>query len=198
MVLCGQIGGSIYSLKNNEDRKRPAASALALTLYLANKYIYKAVSGDHTQYSLVKAKQAKTPLKKVANMNGENTQTWVEIKNIIKEARPTVPTSHWSDNYALTANPETIKTSSAKGEPVVNLISEIEYDTLTDVACNKGYFTFFAAKKARSSVGLDIDEKCIHQAINNNKKIQSNIVFSKKDIIDLDKKCKVRKIKIFF
>lgn len=179
--------GSIYSINKPEERKNPAQAGLALTLYLANKYIYKSVKCNHELYSLKEAKNTKTPLKEIASLSGSDKETWRKLKSIVENAKVSNgPNSHWSDEYATNASHENLDESSRKGKAVLELINMIEYDTLTDVACNKGYFTFYAAKKAKSSIGLDIDEKCISIAINKKPK-DINVVFSKKDIKDLIK-----------
>jgi hypothetical protein len=187
--------GSIFSLNKKEGRTRPAATGLAMTLYLANKYIYGLINCQHTDYSLSKAKKTSGPLQEIAYKSASSVSTWQQIIDIVDGAKiPPMPKSHWADDYAAGVSPENIIKTSRKGEPVASLLDSITYDTLTDVACNKGYFTLYAARHCRSAVGLDIDGKCIHTAIKN-KPPNIPVIFSKKDIKTIIKNSKLEKIR---
>jgi 2-polyprenyl-3-methyl-5-hydroxy-6-metoxy-1,4-benzoquinol methylase len=177
--------GSIYSLLEPQNRQNVASSGLALTLYLANKYLYKNYAGDHTTYDILIAANTNSPVRNIAKLNPEDINTWKELANIVSKANPPEATlSHWADEYATDISANNLEASNAKGKAVIGMINKLTYDTVTDVGCNKGYYTVYAARKAKSALGLDSDEKCISIASKNTPK-NIPILFAKKDIKEL-------------
>jgi len=177
--------GSIYLLNGEDGKLNAAAAGLALTLYLTNKYLYKQYNGDHTTYDILIAANTQSPIQKIAMLDPKNINTWKELSNIVNQAHPAEATiSHWADEYATDISANNIEASNAKGKAVIGMINKLTYDTITDVGCNKGYYTQYAARKAKSALGMDYDEKCICIASKNAPK-DIPILFAKKDVKEL-------------
>ena len=162
-----------------------ALSSLALVLYMANKYLYNTCSCTHTTYDILQAQNSKSPVAHIAKLDPTNPDTWEELSRIAEDTKIASTPSHWSDNYATNVTFKNIEFSNEKGKSVIEFLKTINYDTVTDVGCNKGYYTLYAAQKAKSSIGLDIDEKCISFAIKNTPK-GLPVLFAKKDLRQLN------------
>lgn len=163
-----------------------ALNSLTLTLYMANKYLYNTCCNEtHQTYSISKAQNTKSAVTHIAKLNPQNIDTWVELFKTVEKTNIVSSPSHWADNYATNVTFENIENSNGKGKAVVEFLKTINYDTLTDVGCNKGYYTIYAAKKAKSSIGFDVDEKCISFAIKNTPQ-NLPVLFAKKDLRQLD------------
>jgi len=62
------------------------------------------------------------------------------------------------------------------------MMNDISFRTVTDVACNKGYYAMYAAKRAQSVVGFDVDVQCVHEATKLAKKRKANAIFAVKNV----------------
>lgn len=181
--------GSIFSLTKPEGRKLPALAGLALTMYLANLYIYRKYPNrkSHTsQRGISLAHNTKSPIQHLGHKNPADVGVWKELKDTVATVKCQPPKSHWADEYTAKINWEDIGKSAGKAPMLLKMIDSLEYDTVTDVACNKGYFTIYASQKAKSSVGLDVDEGCVHKAVAFKKAHKlDNVIFSHKNIKDI-------------
>lgn len=177
--------GSVTSLTSKEEAKEfnPATRGFSNTFYLANKYIYNLLGPKicHLKYDLNLASKANSPIKTIAGMNPRDIGTWQKLNDVVSNKKITPLSTHWSDVYSTHLSANNVAGSSKKGESATDLINKINYNTLTDVGCNKGYYTLYAAKKAKSSIGFDVDEKCIEIATKNIPN-GSPVLFAKKDI----------------
>ncbi|MFA5759416.1 MAG: class I SAM-dependent methyltransferase [Clostridia bacterium] len=174
--------GAINNINDNT-----AMSSLALTMYLVNKYIYKNYKKDHTTYDINIAKNTASPISYIASLDPWKIETWDEIIKTLDSLNITLLKSHWADEYALNINYKNLTNTNIKSKSFKQLLENIQYTTLTDVGCNKGYYTYYAAElqKIKSAIGIDLDDKCIEYAIKN-KPLNLPILFACKNITDFN------------
>jgi SAM-dependent methyltransferase len=114
----------------------------------------------------------------------KSPDSWRKIEEIYcaKETSPAY--THWNNEYNYYLGPDNLG-DSPKGQQAVDIIDNLNFKTATDVGCNKGYFTFYLARKAKSTVGLDIDDGCIDECNRlNETKYHLPVLFGKVDIRD--------------
>lgn len=122
-------------------------------------------------------------LKKLADMDFTKAESWLALDEYVKSLPvPDLSPTHWSDEYTMTNEINDPGSRDDKGRNYWQLLQEIEFDTAIDVACNKGYFGFLAAKKAKSVIGFDVDQKCIYMADELNKEFKLPAIFAIKTI----------------
>lgn len=178
--------GSVSSLTQKENSKKDSAMlSLSNTLYMANKYVYNLLDQKtcHLNYSLSMAIKEASPISGIASLNPKDTNTWDKLYQQIILTKPSSVATHWADVYSPHLSADNVAASSPKGTAAANFIDQIQYNTVTDVGCNKGYYTLYAAKKARSTIGFDVDEKCIAIA-NSRVPKEMPVLFACKDIRD--------------
>jgi SAM-dependent methyltransferase len=122
------------------------------------------------------------PLWDISQKDFTKPSTWQEVSSFVKNFPITIPASHWSENYSNTMDIDHPEALGDKGVNVKKLLDELEYETATDVACNKGYYSFLAARKAKSVIGFDLVPACIKQAQEFNNTFKLPVVFAVKTI----------------
>lgn len=178
--------GAISSLTIEEHPNWDSATlSLSNTFYMAHKYVYNLLGAEtsHLNYDLFIAEKENSPIAPIASLNPKDINTWHCLYQELSNVQVTPLATHWSDVYSTHLSANNVSESSPKGKAATDFIDQLTYDTLTDVGCNKGYYTLYAAQKAKSSIGFDIDEKCIDIAISRTPKGMP-VLFSCKDIRD--------------
>jgi len=182
--------GSIWEIGKEEGRKNSDRKGLISALRMAARVIKwpkenKKFSFEKTWFinrDIKILSEVHPQLGKISKLSPRDPETWILLKNFINKMEISPAHSHWSNQYAKQVSYKNLSHTSRKGAPIVSLIDRVSYDTVTDVACNKGYFTTYAAKKSKSALGTDVDEGCIHKAIIGTKNLNLPLIFSRKDI----------------
>lgn len=153
--------------------------------YLIGKYLLKCYHDIQERIDIYSVKSFHEELCAISEMDLSKPNAWIKLGNFVKN----IPTeelqyTHWSDEYTLESDINNPESRKNKGKNYWGLLQEIEFNTVTDIACNKGYFGFLAAKKAKSVVGFDYVPKCVSMAYELNKSFKLPIIFATKSIED--------------
>ena len=178
--------GAVSSIIKDDDLPwTPSTVSLSNAFYMAHKYVYNLLGPktSHLRYDLFVAEKENSPIASIASKNPKDINTWELLVQKLSAVNPTSIETHWADVYSPHLSADNIAVSSPKGTAAANFIDQIQYNTVTDVGCNKGYYTLYAAKKARSAIGFDVDEKCIAIA-NGRVPKEMPVLFAYKDIRD--------------
>ncbi len=97
------------------------------------------------------------------------SKSWVKLRDLITKIKTKkLDSSGWFTGYSHEM--DIYKPINKKAEIVWEMLNSIDdYDTVTDVASNKGYYTLLAARKCKSAIGFEIDESCVDFATNLNR-----------------------------
>lgn len=160
-----------YDVGSVQPLQEPSAAQIGWrnVLEMVSKYMFKS--------------EPVASINEIIGLDSRSVLSWEKLGNIIlTEPIKQAPYTHWNNEYNRDLNCLNLETSK-KGPQIMNIIDEINADTVTDVGCNKGYFSFYAAKKAKSVIGFDVDEGCIDECIRlNEEKYKLPAMFAKIDI----------------
>ena len=157
-------------------------TSFVLCCYLVNKYILKKIKCNAYETCLDDVKKGGDIFAVLADRDFTKASSWLETAGAIENLPVELDKSHWSENYSNTmdiAHPETL---GDKGKNVAAILEELDFETVTDVACNKGFYSFLAAKKAKSVIGFDLIPACIEIARTFNKQFKLPAIFGAKTI----------------
>lgn len=153
--------------------------------YLIGKYILNKYHDSHESMNVYIVKTFDPFLEKIADEDFSKSSSWVELKLFVENLSiPELKYGHWSDEYTLESDIDRPESRNDKGKNYWSLLQEIDFETVTDIACNKGYYSFLAAKKARSVIGFDYVPKCISMAYELNKTFKLPVIFAAKSVED--------------
>lgn len=159
-----------------------AKVAFVLTSYFIHKYLLKSPVSDNEHICLNDIKGLGGPLSKMVDKDFTKVESWEELIQLVNAIPTSLEKSHWSENYSNAMDIDRPEKFGNKGINVQNLLQELDYETVTDVACNKGQYSFMAAKKAKSVIGFDIVPACIDAAQNFNEQFKLPTIFAVKTI----------------
>ena len=154
--------------------------------YLIYSYLLKTFKGEHQNFNLDALQKYSTDcFCQNWKYDFRKIDCWSMLSEQVKKIPITVPTSHWSENYSNSMpimNPEIL---DLKGENIWKMINSITFNSVLDVACNKGFYTFLAGRLCSSAVGLDIEPACIQKAYQYKAEFKFPTVFGVKDLREL-------------
>ena len=151
--------------------------------YLLGRHFFNKYQDLQERLTIDVVKTFSEELANIAKMDFTKPETWIVLDEYVKSLPvPDLMPTHWSDEYTMTNEIDNPNSRNDKGKNYWSLLQDIEFDTVTDVACNKGYFGFLAAKKAKSVIGFDVDSKCICMADELNKEFKLPAIFAIKTI----------------
>tara|TARA_R100001244_G_scaffold25113_4_gene25597 strand:+ start:58562 stop:59731 length:1170 start_codon:yes stop_codon:yes gene_type:complete len=154
--------------------------------YIINSYVFKKdVQGGYSKYN---GKSVNGHGGWLANHhkrykgNCQSKEFWDELLTWVKTIKLPQKKNHWYNNYSNIMDVKHPEKVNPKAKIVSDLLDELEYKTVTDVACNKGYYTFLAIDKQQggveSAVGFDYVEPCIDDADGFDKSLPATFVYS--------------------
>lgn len=157
-------------------------TAFVLLSYLVQKYILRKLKCNAYETCLDDVRKSNDVMSTFADRDFTQPATWLEIADAVEKIPVALETSHWSENYSNTMEIDNPASLGLKGINVNSIIEELKCETVTDVACNKGYYSFLAAKHAKSVIGFDIVPACIGLAQNFQKQFKLPAMFAVKTI----------------
>jgi hypothetical protein len=171
-----------------ENNAANAIRAFVATGYLIGKHVLKKInpSVSHQHIDITGIKPLSPTLKGACELDYTKPESWAELERIVIATAPRESmSSHWADEYTPSIELDQPETRDLKGINVAHLLGELDYKTVTDVACNKGFYSFLAARHAKSVIAFDQDEKCIKKAYEHNSNLKLPVVFAVKSIDDM-------------
>lgn len=183
-------GVTWFDMDSFSPEKVAEINSIALTCYLIQKYLYKNYKHEHSNYNINVLKNTDCYLKsflfKDNILSYNKDMIWSHLKHVVSLFDESVPETYWSDNYSNIMDIDNPEKVNPKAKIVADIIDSLSFDTVTDVGCNKGYFSFYSSKKAKSVIGIDYDVTCIQKAINfGTENNYNNVLFAIKDVKDL-------------
>lgn len=160
-------------------------TAFVLVGYFVYKYLLDVNISDHEHICLNDIRNLGGDFATLVDLDFKQIKSWTQTINVINNISTNLEASHWSDNYSNTMDIDHPETLGTKGINIWNILQKLDYETVTDVACNKGYYSFLAAKKAKSVLGFDLIPACIDKALAFNENFKLPVVFGVKKIEDI-------------
>jgi hypothetical protein len=118
--------------------------------YLLGHYFFNKYQDIQERITVDVIKTFNEELSNIADMDFTKPETWFILDEYVRSLPvPDLMPTHWSDEYTMTNEINDPGSRNDKGKNYWSLLQDIEFDTVVDVACNKGYFGFLAAKKAK-------------------------------------------------
>lgn len=155
------------------------------TSYLIGRYLLHTYKDIQGRINIDFVRGFHEELKNISDMDLSAPDTWLKLSQFVENLPTTeLQYTHWSDEYTLESDIDRPESRNGKGKGYWDLLQEIEFETVTDIACNKGYFGFLAAKKAKSVIGFDYVPKCISMAYQLNETFKLPIIFAAKSVED--------------
>lgn len=186
-------GNMIYTVEGNKIKTNfvdlnafgPAshkelALAFVRLVYLLYRYVYrKKINFSASKMNFAMVKSFGGWASTVIDRNFKDPSLWQEFKRTLNNVKIETKNTHWSKNYAKSAEKELAK--NPKIAKVLEILESIKGGTLLDVGCNKGYVCSLSSEWFDQLCGFDYDEKCIEMALMN---LKPNTIFCKVDIKD--------------
>jgi hypothetical protein len=158
----------------------------ARVCYLIFRYLYRTYHNGHDVFSIDVVRGSPTPFNAISHLNLQDPATWQTISRTAAEIPAVLPSTLWSTDYSH--DMDIFHPKNPKAIIVNEILNKLTLTSVTDVACNKGYYSFMAASKgARTVVGFDNDEGCIKQAHGYRSKFRLPVCFANIGISDLPK-----------
>jgi len=130
--------------------------------YIIHKYVIKDYKGGYSKFNDKALHKLGGGLSTLYKSDYAKPESWLKLLKWVSVLKLPVQKSHWNDKYSHNmdiANPANV---NPKAKIVSNLLNEIQYKTVTDIACNKGYYSLLSAhNKDVDVVGFDFVEPCI-------------------------------------
>lgn len=164
--------------------KHHAKKSLLLTCYLFDKYLHESFNSEHDKYTIGDARK----ITNIINKDPFDKNTWIELRKEVENFNHKTKGSNWYYEYSKIMDINNPKNVNEKAVKVANILESLDFDneikTVTDIGCNKGYYSLYIANKNENCnvVGFDFDEKCVNDAIMLARKNNLNAIFSLKDI----------------
>lgn len=153
--------------------------------YIIGKYLLFKYHDIRERMHVYLSKSFSPELSEISEMDFSKAESWIKLNEYVNSIPvEELQYTHWSDEYTLESDIDRPESRNGKGKGYWSLLQEIDFETVTDIACNKGYFGFLAAKKAKSVVGFDYVPKCISMAYELNEKFKLPIIFAVKSVED--------------
>lgn len=189
-------GNMIYTVENGKVKTNfidlnafgPAshkelALAFVRLIYLLYRYVYrKKVDFSADKMNFRKLLGFGGWASTVIDRDFKDPGLWQEFKKVLNGVKIETKNSHWSINYAKSAEAELAK--NPKIAKVLEILESIKGGTLLDVGCNKGYVCSLSSEWFDALCGFDYDEKCIEMAL---MRLKPNTMFCKVDMTDFAK-----------
>ncbi len=173
------------SIKNIDDGYQYLQSFMEIG-YLIGKYLLKKYYEIYDRITVEIVRTFDADLTKISEMDLSKPEAWLKLKEWVNSYPiPDLQSTHWADEYSLVSDINDPENYNDKSKGYWKLLQEIEFETVTDIACNKGYFSFLAAKKAKSVIGFDIDQKCILKAYEMNEQFKLPAIFAVKTVEEI-------------
>ncbi|NJO18683.1 MAG: class I SAM-dependent methyltransferase [Thioploca sp.] len=153
--------------------------------YLIGRYLLDTYQDIQGRINIDLVRNFHEELKAISDMDLSKPEAWLKLNQFVESlSTAELQYTHWSDEYTLESDIDRPESRNGKGIGYWSLLQEIDFETVTDIACNKGYFGFLAAKKAKSVIGFDYVPKCIAMAYELNEKFKLPIIFAAKSVED--------------
>jgi len=165
-----------------ENTPENSIIAFVLTSYLVRRWVLKSTQCNAYELCLDDIKNTNDILTSFIEKDYTTPEAWLELAQAISDIPVTLDKSHWSENYSNTMDIDHPESLQVKGINIANILQELDYETVTDVACNKGYYSFLSAKKAKSVIGFDLVSACIDMAYGFNRQFKLPAIFAVKTI----------------
>lgn len=183
----GNISDTIEGIKwwdlgaFSEATKDNLLVSYVLLNYLVHKYILKNFSGEHQQFNIDILRTYNNAFTHISNWDLSKPVAWDSLYEEARKCVTPYPESTWNSNYSIDMDFHNPK--NPKAQAVDKIMGRLRAQTVTDVACNKGYYSFMAVKHgAKSVLGFDADGGCIQQARDFRVKLNQPVCFGCVDI----------------
>jgi hypothetical protein len=161
------------------DGRRPYLYVCALTHW----YVVRDHSPQKRNFKVDFTENSirKGPLGKSLGFDFTRPDSWMKLGDMILGIGGKLKTTEWTeypDKMVAVESPD----HSDKSNRISEIIQEFNPETLTDIGCHIGYYSFLASQGCKSVVGIDIDETCVHRAIRHARKNDLNCCFANMNV----------------